>query len=454
MERQVNNSADDVANFPRITQSETSLAYFKNRILYGYNDRNIANNRSGFSFSSDLGKSWTDGGAIPSNPGGTNGGDPVIAVDKNGIFYYGQLGTEVIAGNVEGVISVATAIINPNNTITINLPQVVGRGQNPTPVSGDQDKEWIAVGPDRGSPGDEALYVAWRDLTNNNGIRFSKYRTGLNLTQLIPSKTIVTGGPTNNNSGAFIVVDSVGDIYVFYERREDSRVINTPNRSIRMTKSTDGGNTFPIDVPVSPPFAAAATDTTICGRPSIGVDNSRRIRMNEFPQASIGPDGTIYVVWNAGTIVGGTPFINVYLAYSQDQGKSWNQVNITNNSPFHFFPSVAANCEGAHIQYNRFNDPNGVGGVGDGTFGIFMRTFSLSNGVSKELMVSNQFSPVPITHPNPEPVGADCYMGDYNQLILGPGNCLLHSWGDNRNLLNGRINPNVFFKLTSPKKKN
>ncbi|HWO96705.1 MAG TPA: hypothetical protein VNM45_10280 [Bacillus sp. (in: firmicutes)] len=220
-----------------------------------------------------------------------------------------------------------------------------------------------------------------------------------------------------------------------------------------MTKSTDGGNTFPINVQVSPLFSAAATTVGPCGRPSIGVDNTRQIRMNEFPHAAIGPDGTIYVVWNAGTVVGGTTFINVFLAYSQDQGNSWNQVNITNNSSFPFFPSVAANCEGAHIQYNRFNDPNRDGGVGDGTFGVFIRTFSLSNGVSEELMVSNQFSPVPITHPNPEPNIADCYMGDYNQIISGPGSCLLHSWGDNRNLLNGQVNPNVFFKLTAPTKK-
>ena len=447
---QVNKSADDVANFPRITQSETSLAYFKNRILYGYNEFNTSNNNniSGFSFS-DLGKSWTDGGTIPLNPRGSNDGDPVIAVDKKGIFYYGQIGTEVIANNLEGVISVSTGIINPNNTITMNQPQVIGRGQNPSPNGSSQDKEWIAVGPDRNSQGDEALYVAWRDLTDNNSIRFSKYRTGQNLTQLIASKTIVAGGP--NNSGAFIAVDSVGDIYIFYERRDNFAQIGQPNRSIRMIKSTDGGNTFPLNIQVSPFFPAAATTTGPCGRPSIGVDNSRQIRMNEFPHADIGPDGTIYVVWNAGTVVGATTFINVFLAYSQDQGNSWNQVNITNNSSFPFLPSVAANCEGAHIQYNRFNDPNEVGGVGDGTFGIFMRTFSLSDGLSEELMVSNQFSPVPITHPNPGI--ADCYIGDYNQIISGPGSCLLHSWGDNRNLLNGQINPNVFFKSTSSKKK-
>ncbi|MFB2347918.1 exo-alpha-sialidase [Priestia megaterium] len=423
-------------------QSETSLAYFKNLILYGFNDINEnPNNLSGFSFSNNLGETWTDGGLISLKADGTNLGDPVIAVDSNGIFYYGQLGGEVRDGRLEGIISVSTGTFNAAGTIAMGLPQLVGRGQNPgISKPGDQDKEWIAVGPDKNNPGNEALYVAWRDKTSNDSIRFSKYRTGQNLTEVIGSKNIVAGAPAT--SGAFIVVDSVGDIYVFYERR-DFGVIGVPNRSIRMTKSTDGGNTFPIDVQVSPLFAAAATTTDFCGRPTIGVDNTRRIRMNEFPHASIGPDGTLYVVWNAGTVAGTTTFINVFLAYSQDGGNNWNQVNITNNVSFPFFPSVTANCKGAHIQYNRFNDPNNVGNIGNGTFGIFMKTFSLNTGLSQERVISNPSSQVPITN------NFGCYMGDYNQIISGPGSCLLHSWGDNRNIANGQPNPDVFFRLTS-----
>ena len=54
----------------------------------------------------------------------------LLAVDRNGVFYYGQIGSEVIEGNLEDVISVSTGTINPNGTITMNEPQVVGRGQN------------------------------------------------------------------------------------------------------------------------------------------------------------------------------------------------------------------------------------------------------------------------------------------------------------------------------------
>jgi hypothetical protein len=453
IERQVNNPADDVAN-PGMTQSETSLARFHDFILYGFNNLEGTGNTSGFAFSSDLGNTWTDGGTIPARAGEFNGGDPVIAVDRNGVFYYAQISTEMIAGRQEGVISVSTGTINPDRTITMGLPQRVGRGKNPAASDfGDQDKPWITVGPDADQPGNEALYVVWTDFNAPNSIRFSKFTTGATLTPLIPSQDIVVG---NNNiiiTGAFVVVDKQGTIYVFYEQRPNPDAVGTPNRNIFMTRSTDGGNTFSNSVPITTAFAAAGNSLTNCSgnnRPTIRVDAARQIRIREFPHAAIGPDGTIYVVWNAGRVVGASIFVDVFLAYSTNEGTSWNQVNVTNNLAYSFFPSVAANCLGAHVQYNRFNDPSGVGGVGNQTFGIFMKSFSPYTGLSEEQMVSTQFSPVPITIPNPDAL--DCYMSDYNQIIPGPGSCVLHSWGDNRNMLRGRNNPDVFFGLSSPKK--
>lgn len=76
----------------------------------------------------------------------------------------------------------------------------------------------------------------------------------MTLTPIIPSTTIVSG--TNEAFGAFPVVDSRGNIYVFYESRLPGsfRQLGTPNRSIRMVKSTNGGTSFPINVQVSNGF--------------------------------------------------------------------------------------------------------------------------------------------------------------------------------------------------------
>ncbi|WP_242476047.1 hypothetical protein [Bacillus cereus group sp. N12] len=126
-------------------------------------------------------------------------------------------------------------------------------------------------------------------------------------------------------------------------------------------------------------------------------------------------------------------------------------MNITQGLPFAFFPSVAANAKGAHIRYNRFNDPAGVGGIGNGTFGIFKKTFSVTGGLNPESVISNPSSPVTITRPPQDPGVGPCYMADYNQVITGPRQSLLHAWSDNRNTLNGLNNPNVFFRKTESK---
>ncbi|MDD7794377.1 sialidase family protein [Clostridium sp. 'White wine YQ'] len=434
-ERQVNSTNEDINRKPRVTQSETSLARFRNFILFGFNDSNIPGNFSGFAFSSDCGINWTDGGNLPQNPPWQNGGDPVIAVDSHGIFYYAELG--VLPNTEVGIIQISTGVVNPQTKrITMNTPFVAGEGTSPTNF---EDKEWMAVGPDpsRGKFA-EAIYLTWTDFSNNGtAIRFSKWVVGVTPTVLIASKTI---SPDNNVSGSFPVIGPDGTIYVFYEQ-----ITSGVNRVIRMVKSTDGGTTF------SPPTTVAnlkiaANNVLGCGRPAIQVTPTKTIRSNEFPHAAIGPDGMLYVVFNSGT--GNTlpqPAINIYLAYSRDKGVTWVIRQITGNTAYAFMPSVIADNRGAHIQYSRFD---GTSGVGNGRFALFMRTFNIRRGLSAERMVSTVFSLVPDTNPNFDPGVANCYMGDYNQIIRGPGCSLYHGWGDNRNDIYNGNNPDVFFIQT------
>lgn len=78
------------------------------------------------------------------------------------------------------------------------------------------------------------------------------------------------------------------------------------------------------------------------------MSERRKIRLTQFPHAAVGPDGTLYVVWNEGSEERGGA-IQIFLGYSTS-----------------FFPSVAADCEGAHIQYSHFCGSGG--GTGNGTF--------------------------------------------------------------------------------------
>lgn len=461
-ERQVNDPAQDPPLFPHITQSETSIATFGTYVLFGFNDSNGINeadtdlsNLSGVAFSSDSGVTWCDCGNLPKGNYQGLFGDPVIAVDLNGMFYYGSLATD---NSGASVISVSTGQVDPlTKVLTISNPITVGIGEAAERF---QDKEWIAVGTDKTNPGAQALYTTWTDFGDTSStIRFSKFTTNANPSQIIGSKTIVNAVSNEFTvQGSFPVIDSAGNIYVFYEFF-DPNIPNAANRSIRMVRSTDGGATFNTDSPiiVAFPVTAASTSTAGCNRPSILVEEipdppptrRRAIRTNEFPHAAVAPDGTLYVVWNDGKNLS-TTGIDIYLAYSTDGGSNWSTpVQVTNTTTHEFFPSVIFNCGKVNIQYSRFNDTNNEGGVGDRTFALFKKSFTVAGGFSPESMVSTTFSPVPITQPNFDTHINACYMGDYNQIIAGPGGTLYHSWGDNRFMIDGANNPDVFFIQTN-----
>lgn len=402
-ERQVNDPAQDSAPgvFPNITQSETTVARFGTFVVFGFNDSNNAanNNFTGYGFSSDSGVTWTDCGNPPK---GTllaeDGGDPVLAVDSQGIFYFSRI---AITNSNESIIAVSTGQVDPmTNTFSLNDPFTAGVGEFP---GGFQDKEWIAVGPDKNNPGAEALYVTWTDFTaTTDTIRFSKFSTGVSPTQLIASKTIVPSSVSGFNpvQGSFPVVDSQGNIFVFYEAFTPNPP-NQPLLSIRMVKSTDGGDTFSQPIIVAPAVGPAANvflNLSGVDRFAISVDrptNSKVIRTSEIPQATVAPDGTLYVVWNDGLNFPAEA-INIVLAFSTNGGDTWTPVPITNTDVYQFMPSVIFQCDEAQIQYSKFNDPQNVGGTGDGTFALFKKSFSIANGVSAETMVSNAFSLVPV----------------------------------------------------------
>jgi hypothetical protein len=436
----VNDPNQDVGVDNRITQSETSLAAFGSYVLMGFNDSNCAMpggtvNFSSMAFSSDGGMTWCDCGSMPRLSGGNNLGDPVVAVDSQGVFYYTHLGT---TGNGRRVVQLNTGVVNPNTqVIKIGKPRIVGVGERSEDV---EDKEWIATGPDSRRPGKQAVYVTWSDFGPKGTtvqLRFTRLTSGRRPHVLVPPKTI-DPGPA---SGSFPVVDACGNLYVFYEG-----LGNGEPKSIRMLRSTDGGETFGRPVVVSEVVTAGVP---VCGaRFGIEVTGHQRIRLTEFPHAAVGPDSTLYVVWNDGRNQDDDGAIDVFLAFSTDQGDTWIVKQVTDSRRHSFMPSVAADYRGAHVQYSQFCGSGGP--TGDKTFALFMTSLNVEKGFSRQSMVSTVCSPVPVTDPNFDPVIADCYMGDYNQIIAGHRGALLHSWGDNRHVLDENRNPDVFFIQTGP----
>jgi hypothetical protein len=81
------------------TQSETAITAFGNTVVVGFNDSGSnsggANKFTGFARSTNGGATFTDGGTLPTNPGG-DAGDPVLARNNStGRIYFATLGFSV-----------------------------------------------------------------------------------------------------------------------------------------------------------------------------------------------------------------------------------------------------------------------------------------------------------------------------------------------------------------------
>lgn len=93
LDQRVNDPSED-ENPAHTTQSETTIAVFGQNVALGWNDIGQTaktNSLSGYGYSSDGGRSFTDAGDIPPVKGGANLGDPDIAFDRKGIFYFSQI---------------------------------------------------------------------------------------------------------------------------------------------------------------------------------------------------------------------------------------------------------------------------------------------------------------------------------------------------------------------------
>ncbi len=171
--------------FVKFTQSETSIAAFGRNIVAVYNtsaNQPIIPNPSGpglifthrfisgFSTSNDGGQTWTSG-FMPPVPGSIyTFGDPVVGVDRNGIFYFAGLGADA-----QGKF-----------TVQVNKSTDGGRTwSDAVIVQQDEgsDKEWLAIGPDPFDLTRDNLYVTWTsfqppDNSTSSQLRFGRSTDG------------------------------------------------------------------------------------------------------------------------------------------------------------------------------------------------------------------------------------------------------------------------------------
>lgn len=381
---QINDPAlDNIQTFPGTRpfelsiQSETSMATFGRNIVVGYNSSAdqplvltpagklafIHRHLSGYSFSHDGGQTWTSG-FIPPSPGSPfTFGDPALAVDRAGNFYYSSLGANA-AGQSDITVSKST---DGGSTFA---PAVI------VAFDPGSDKEWIAVGADPANPARDNVYVTWTSFGANNS-------------QLMFAKS-TDGGATFTSSALFAPVDdgvmsafiqftqptvdaSNGRLYIPFLHFSDSDA-----DFVKVLVSDNGGASFhflKFNVPGAPdafgfpnvtPGTLADCGTTggfrniLHAGPNIGGGRfflPRYVHATRLvtEPSSAARDGRLFIAINSSTSpVFGDPAAGseIHMLFSPDGGQSW-QVSVvagaTANDPQHVHPALSIDRQGRHV---------------------------------------------------------------------------------------------------------
>jgi PKD repeat protein len=273
--------------------------------------------RAGYYVSFDGGNSWPGDGIIDIStiPDASAAGDPAIAIHDihNVYFSYITFSRSSIAGGV--------AVSKSNDGGLTWLAPVVVAWNSATEF---QDKEYLAVDT-TGSIFDGNVYITWTRFANDAPIYFSRSTDG-GVTFSDPFQ--ISDPSYDSNQGSLPVVGPDGVIYVAW--------LNFDTGSIRMVKSTNGGQSF------GDPFPVA--DITQIPSPLPGGG----FRDNSFPTMAVDPvNGNIFIAWS--------DFRNgdadIYFTRSTNGGSTWSEAVRINDDLFgsnahQFFPWLSVAPDG------------------------------------------------------------------------------------------------------------
>ncbi len=417
----VNNNAGSTgtANF---TQSETSILAFGNYVLIGFNDSGSytggANKFTGYSYSTDGGTTFIDGGTLPTSTIG-DAGDPVLARNEStGRIYFSTLGFSG-AGTIQ-------VFRSDDNGITYMAPV------NGTPNGSSEDKQWIAVDNFAGT-GNGNVYLISRSFGSGNGIKM--YRSTDNGATFGPSGgvSIVSG-----NQGAFVAVGPDHSVYAFWYA----------GSTLQVRKSTDQAVSFGAAVTVVSGLVGGVNgDLGLVGIRQ-GTASASSFRSSEFPHAAVNPvNGHIYVTFD--NDAAGTDKADVFMVMSTDGGATWSaatRVNDDATTTDQWQPTIAVTPDGANIGIFYYSRQEDI--AANNLFKYYGRTGSISGSTitfTPSFAISDVASLPEFGRDN---VVNSVYMGDYNHAWATAAEFHV-VWSDNRDDLAGgapRKDPNVYYE--------
>jgi hypothetical protein len=445
----VNDPSADRGN--NTTQSETAVARHNDVVVVGYNDSGeftSRNSMTGYAYSVDGGRTFTDAGVLEPAKGGRNLGDAALAVDRDGNFYFATLAVDA---NARSFIGVARSK-KTKDEVTFEAPVLVPGLDR----VGFQDKELIAVDVS-GGRFDGNVYLVWTEFPPRAPSRILFSRSTDGGRTFSSAVRLSTSG--SGVQGAMPVVGKRGELYVAWEDRS-GRITGL----IKFRRSDDGGASW------GPEITAATftrmterNATAACGRPAL----NGHIRVSEFPSIDVdrsdGPgSGNLYAAFSAdpGRQARGDN-ADVFVVRSTDGGRNWSDplnvvkgkavsANPDGSTNDNFMPVLTVSPEGQInvFFYDRRNDRS------NRKIDVY-RAVSTDGGASwvNERVTAESFD-IPRLRPNFDPLVKDCYMGDYNDATVD-GSGFYLTWGDNRRTLKntrfprGRPDPDVRFRTVS-----
>jgi hypothetical protein len=456
---QVNCVAEDGTS-PQNTQSETSVAVSGQKVVVGFNDSLVccfpAANLSGYSVSTSGGASFTDAGTLPFRPNVQPIGDPSVAADGQGNFYFASLALGSAGLGTHSKIAFYEMAAGSDTFQLVSVPVDVGSGQLFF-----ADKEYLAVG--RDASGQLHFYITWTFFSRAaaHPIMLTQSTDGVHWTTTMVSASTACAQGSNP-------VPAGNTVYVSWEQRVPAGCTNrliTAQHQMMATAAAGTGTVSRITT-----IAAVNGD----GDKIVACNNARDlrevietapghdIRNTEFPSTTIDANGILYAVWNDRPDGVGGPNSNatrIFLSFSRDGNQTWSPPQAISPAPNaaimndHFQPWIAADAHGLHVMW--YERVPGSGSTAPNVIQTDKEDLSLATATKPpkvtgpEQTLSSVTFPVVQTNPNQDPIIANCYMGDYNNIVSN-GTTKFVTWGDNRNQVAATIGkenqPDVFLQ--------
>ena len=338
-------------------QNEEQVMYCPtdgNYIVANWRDFRLGYRQCGIGRSTDGGATWTDHLNNIEVDLASWQSDPTLTADRLGNFYACFLDFQPALQNVDSSFVIFIKSTDKGATWTGPVPVTNAHG------AWFEDKQFITA--DRtGGPHDGNVYVGWARFPNPTRIEFARSTNG----GVSFEDTLVVGSPPSSqacgttDAGQFTqpIVGADGSVYVFWSGTDLYDTINcNANYSMMMSKSTDGGQTWPIKSRGIFPFNYVGS-----------ADGGISIYNAAAGDADItaGPfAGNIYISTCNGIQDGSYYHSDVVMIKSSDGGATWTPPLRINDDPLganvdQFHPWLTVNQDGviATVFYDQRMDP-------------------------------------------------------------------------------------------------